>query len=843
MPERKGNRESNPRHRVKDSKSLTSLLSRLVSSTGKRAEVELEILSEGGDWSDGIRALQMVERVRACLSAVGYSFIRENESIAEQKRAMGRYATYLIKWYILYRSGRAELVSKYLSVNLYNICTGQEELPHVELSKEETRLLSFSPSSFKFLTQLRLKCTKKVKSGGEISKGMLQKLQQFLYFKKGCPRISETFKKDGLKKHYKAMTATPGRLIQPQDEGFIVFESALKERAKKIVSMVFKNYRHPRSWWTPSTSASHTSTRRKGGSAKDVFMYTGTEYEYHEVFGSAIGSGAFKEFIKVPTYVNMFVSLKEKINCTPVALSEPLKVRVITKEDTMATYALKGAQMELWKCLKSHPWFALTGRPANVDDIPPLDKGQKWISVDYSAATDNLSAWFIKTVTQYVCDMCDLPFDFCYESLCKHAIHYKKCNCESDCDCPYGEILQNNGSLMGSILSFIILCLCNATIISLVVNPRKFKRGSRFLVNGDDGLFRGDQSRFDLWAKLAAQLGLQPSVGKTYMSNRFCVINSQMFIREHIDGRSSITHLPYGNMSGLTPFDAKSADRLKPLMSLAESHKDWVEGFPNKKKVVMESLWYRTMKDYLCSKELAEKGISWYLPKCFGGLGINPPLSGDGVLQPVTFPQFLRMREKVKSLNNSYSFSCSHKSGLDMNGDLSGFFEQIGITRKLRCEEESSEVSLDQWLDIVGRKASLKPSSLSVLAESALKLVNPVDVLHSRGAYEDPLEKEEIRFIPSQVWKGSKGIRMKYRHVPVVDLIGYQIKDNSKGVTWTPRIPQSEEYPWMDPYRAWLEQLIKARASPKLFVDHMVHSHRLRGERIISHCASHCKVE
>ena len=101
--------------------------------------------------------------------------------------------------------------------------------------------------------------------------------------------------------------------------------------------------------------------------------------------------------------------------------------------------------------------------------------------------------------------------------------------------------LQTDGQLMGSNLSFPILCVIN--LIGYWTTLEEYT-GLRFepnclpvLVNGDDILFRIPKPRpddphtfYELWNKNITLFGFELSVGKNYIHDRVFTVNSECWI-------------------------------------------------------------------------------------------------------------------------------------------------------------------------------------------------------------------------------------------------------------------------------------------------------------------------
>jgi hypothetical protein len=91
---------------------------------------------------------------------------------------------------------------------------------------------------------------------------------------------------------------------------------------------------------------------------------------------------------------------------------------------------------------------------------------------------------------------------------------------------------MTNGQLMGSILSFPILCLANLAVY--LETTTDYQRGwsdkrrlSSVLINGDDMLYVAPESLWDVHKWVASQVGLELSVGKAYCHDVYANVNSQ----------------------------------------------------------------------------------------------------------------------------------------------------------------------------------------------------------------------------------------------------------------------------------------------------------------------------
>jgi hypothetical protein len=202
------------------------------------------------------------------------------------------------------------------------------------------------------------------------------------------------------------------------------------------------------------------------------------------------------------------------------------------------------------------------------------------------------------------------------------------------------EILnQEWGQLMGSFVSFPILCIINAAVtresLEKAFDLRINLTDHAFKVNGDDDLFVIPPSGYQTWVRNVTSAGLSPSIGKNFISRRYAVINSQMFDcgldwdwREN--STISVKKVPIIYMNLLrsdTPGERGNGlgrvvkDDLKRGGDLSSRLRELIDGFPveMRDKLLKRSLYYN------CDLLKRLPPVSWYLPKCLGGLELPKP--------------------------------------------------------------------------------------------------------------------------------------------------------------------------------------------------------------------------
>lgn len=208
------------------------------------------------------------------------------------------------------------------------------------------------------------------------------------------------------------------------------------------------------------------------------------------------------------------------------AIPEPLKVRMITKGEAN-NYILKPVQRAMHKALKSFPCFRLTSGQCILDNFKKRSRGryQKgnhmlYVSGDYSAATDNLHMDVMQTVIDEVIKVLP-PFlhEYVRRESGAHLIEYPDWT-------ELEPILQTNGQLMGSLLSFPVLCIANAATYGAAIGCDQLV-DLPALINGDDIAFRDTMKIINIWKRKARQMGLEPSVGKNFLSDSWFTVNSQ----------------------------------------------------------------------------------------------------------------------------------------------------------------------------------------------------------------------------------------------------------------------------------------------------------------------------
>lgn len=319
--------------------------------------------------------------------------------------------------------------------------------------------------------------------------------------------------------------------------------------------------------------------------------------------------------------------LQEGLRVRPVQVLEPFKPRTVTPGPPVTYWVLREVQKFLWGLVKSHPTFSLIGEPIDASFIDKIDHfgeclgGDRWwLSGDYVKSTDFLRRFASESAWGYLSDACRFP-----EWIRRIGL---KCLVEHTIlDPDSGDLYrQGNGQLMGSPLSFPILCIVNAAVCRMSFDRKDLPmKKLPMLINGDDCVMRYVEEEKKRWERNSACAGLSPSPGKCYWDKEFCQMNSELFVR--LGGRF-YERVPHWNMGLTRRFAAKgnSERTFLELGSLGRQFsrciagtkydRDFV-GRPTRKEAI--TIFLRRQRDLL---RQAPGWISWFLPKYLGGLGI-----------------------------------------------------------------------------------------------------------------------------------------------------------------------------------------------------------------------------
>jgi len=469
--------------------------------------------------------------------------------------------------------------------------------------------------------------------------------------KKGSPAPSESAVEQTQLKHKKAITSKKDlrpittfypemwpRLQSPPSD--FVSDLSIEATIEEVVEEVFGGRRFTESDPFPSISGHYDMKRKFGGAAwflRDYVSFrSGTELhsmDYHPHVGVIVTRGL--ELIN--PIEDLYLNSARNFTCRPSFILEPLKVRTVTAGPSLEYFLCMSLQKFMWRTLKDHPTFQLIGTPVTAELLsnfllPRSERGVgAWLSGDYSAATDNLRQRFSRSALNYICKITGVPPQYrrlASKSLVGHKIEYTektgkkfKINGTWKEEVKKVTVDQWNGQLMGSPLSFPILCIVNAAICKLSFEMGQWGSGRLrdmpILVNGDDCVMKFNEKQKLNWEGISAQAGLSPSVGKCYYAKRWLQINSVNFL---LTG-DAFEAIPYYNFSLCNETKSKGNDT-RHWSDLGAAAREFVRGHDDKVKSHLIQFFLRRQRKLLAK---CPTGISWWLPECLGGLGIPIP--------------------------------------------------------------------------------------------------------------------------------------------------------------------------------------------------------------------------
>jgi len=328
-----------------------------------------------------------------------------------------------------------------------------------------------------------------------------------------------------------------------------------------------------------------------------------------------------------------------------IALPEPGKFRIITKGCGYLytlLQPLQGEMIDAWK--RCH---ASTMEDDDLTEMvnrvhANLPEHEQWLSIDYTAATDYLE----RRITYVALEA--LPpskyRDLALLSLRGGKVVYKDVSADRTRLLGVGskepclELDGSNGQLMGSPLSFPLLCLINLAVYEHTIDKWfqianelgiKFDNQERFklrwkrnvIINGDDLLCKGDSLFAVLHEKFAREAGLRYSAGKNYISLDTAMINSQLF---YLKKDGSMARAAYLNQRILMKGGGGGGESLRTPMAMAVAY--------NKMAGLCRwtSCFLPEIMSHFDNWSFNSFVPNWYLPTHLGGYGVNLELANDG---------------------------------------------------------------------------------------------------------------------------------------------------------------------------------------------------------------------
>lgn len=462
--------------------------------------------------------------------------------------------------------------------------------------------------------------------------------------KRMWPALGEAKLKAALDKHKArlsrpyAIDVSPDLAVQTLEAAEAVFTPIVGFRTKfDRKRQVFREEANrgrlpPATKIQPSMNACLQSGRSTGG-ATALFSKFNTREEHPEMFLDTPLRRITRQFDswRDETFKSAYAKAtsaledenSESRNLEVVAIPEPAKFRIITKGDGFVYTALQPLQGQLLHQWKMCP--ASTMREMDLTEkVRAIDRSVDepyFCSVDYEAATDLLK----KVMTE----LCLLPLigktdliELAFQSFHGGKVIY-----------PDGTWVENSeGQPMGHPLSFPLLCCINLAVYwttldryarEIYSNERdqqRFfdKRRWQVIVNGDDMLFKASKRMYEIFLEVSAEAGLKASIGKNYLSEHTCMINSQVFRRK--GSENLMCRQGYLNLKFVTGASVKTGESDANPCEIASEVQKMFELAP----------WTRPILPLVMERWEGRRFLfqgfrpNWYVPQELGGLGLIP---------------------------------------------------------------------------------------------------------------------------------------------------------------------------------------------------------------------------
>jgi len=505
----------------------------------------------------------------------------------------------------------------------------------------------------------------------------LKRGMAILAAKRATAKVSDEFQEQTFHDHADRLSADP----KPLPEWF-------EAVAERVISAVVRPYKPSPNHLAPSPNGQFHVRRKDLGAysilrcpevqfwgdrfTQDVIVKKSVAFQlcFDDLVRMYERSGVVVE-LRVRGYGLVFENLEialistpfEPIEAQPSAVCEPLKVRTITKGARKKYFSGRYLQKWLWKCLSNLDMFRLTHRPLYADDLNQMycrirrltdGTGLRWklLSGDYSAATDYLSSEVSDCLWEIIARkgrLTDFETFLGHQLLTRHRLQYPA----------YLNIpprMQKNGQLMGSPISFPILCMANAVanVYYLETYLGRFLTWDEIplLINGDDvGTVIFDNT-YDHWCSITESIGLIRSPGKNYVHDSMWMLNSRAYVLEEAEDFERTAFLPervFRPVPFLNPGLLKGVGRV--MSEDGDDLEDGASGLAQRCWELLETAGSSAeQRDDLITdfvrynnqrlSKIAYPGMSYFVPRGLGGLGLPPrsyEVISDGARRLATY--------------------------------------------------------------------------------------------------------------------------------------------------------------------------------------------------------------
>lgn len=448
--------------------------------------------------------------------------------------------------------------------------------------------------------------------------------------------------------------------------------------------------------------------------------------------------------------------LHSRATVRATAIAESLKVRIVTLGDPYTGALAMHAQKDLWSRLREKKQFSLIGEPLETHHLDWMLAKYRELAIpgeillvsgDYKGATDRLNMNLTKAVLETYLDgfvsgtddRTEIFRDMCRKNLYEQTITYPPVSIgKKKYQVP--DVYQRNGQLMGSQLSFPVLCVVNLITYWIAMEGfygRLFQLHQLpVLVNGDDIAFPGTIDFIDHWKHTLDIPGFVLSVGKNFVHSKFLTMNSMLF---HLRGNEfeRIQKLNVGlllkptsvkrrfcNAGGETQKDVVAETIHVSPASIAE---ELVQGCTNQVYIMGRFLHYHDESLRFWSKDGL---MNYFVDPALGGLGL-PLVEG--------------WKSRYTPWQRALALNLSRKHGLRIDNHTLPAFKMAGYVRII----SSVPIEASRFQTVVPVDRELLGWTVGV-RESQKTLSNSVPTTRVYGPARSPdmLPQWRKRFLP-----------------------------------------------------------------------------------------------
>jgi hypothetical protein len=515
----------------------------------------------------------------------------------------------------------------------------------------------------------------------------------FLLLKKGWPELSNVKKLESIKDH-QAYLSTP---VEPIS---LELKMCVEKTTQQVLGGALPNIYTK---MNPSHNASYAASRKRGGAYSEVVEedYIPPASRPYPSLGARNASGrtarpSLRAILgsisdwkhKVLRNVrDQWRTLIPRIDPAPSigarnrpahpnivrvqCLPEPGKFRNITAGPALLYTTLQGLQGVLLTKWKAQRYSTMNHGWEEQIEKWVIPSGWLWNSGDYKAATDQLNSSSSRAAEQKILSLAGL--EGLYTGLLDALIEYPKDLLSEGMS---QLVYQKNGQLMGHPLSFPILCIVNLSGLKLALQIGAklgiiTREDATFIlhhtkINGDDILFPCPPPFVPTWERTAAELGLKLSIGKSYSSSFFAMVNNVMFRMGPRGGK----RIGYVNQSLILNYKIKSGDREDSPMEIGHAFNSMLEHCPVSRPFLSDMIANRRLEPTYGYQP------NFFVSTKLGGLGIDPKWTNG---QPVRLT--LTQRRVAALFAEDVVSSFVWSNGFSVKGPLAKFLKELPAPR------------------------------------------------------------------------------------------------------------------------------------------------------------------